>query len=45
MLIADRLHVPPWELDQAPMYWRERAWVALRAENEAAAMKWTKRNA
>jgi hypothetical protein len=34
-MIADRAHVPAWQLDDAPLWWVERIATALRAENGA----------
>jgi hypothetical protein len=35
-MVADRAHVPPWALDDAPAWWLERVRTALSAENGAA---------
>lgn len=37
MLVADRAHCSPWELDDVPVYWIDRIRLAVRAENGAAA--------
>lgn len=35
-MVADRAHVAPWALDQAPAWWVDRIRLALAAENGAA---------
>ena len=35
-MVADRAHVAPWSLDDAPSWWVERVRLALVAETGAA---------
>lgn len=34
-MVADRAHVAPWALDDAPSWWVERVRLALDSENRA----------
>jgi hypothetical protein len=35
MVAAEEIGCTPWELEQQPIYWRERALVKRQAESEA----------
>lgn len=35
MLVADRAHCSPWDLEGAPSWWVDRVRLAMSAENEA----------
>lgn len=36
-MIADRARCAPWELEDRPVYWRDRVHLAMQAENRARA--------
>jgi len=39
-ILADRWHIPPWELDEAPAMWVKRALYYAAKMNENEAKKW-----